>query len=322
MTEDKSKPIEGEIVGEPTVKTHSGLNIGRLFFGLLLVLVGAFALASNFGWLSIDWSNLSQLWPIIIIVIGFSMITVRNLAWKIVSIVIGLAILATVAWVMLGKDIPGFNQNIISEQIVVSKASSSIEQSNIDINTGASSINISSASQDSVAKVDLKSNLFTITKASTVSGSTQNVTLTSKARDGHNWFMGGAKNSWDVFLNKDIPMNLSLDIGASSLTADLSGLHLKTLDVKTGASSISIRFGSQEKKVGVSIQAGASSISLHVPSESGVRLILKSGLTGKSISGLEKINDDTYETTNYGLSENKITIDGKLGVSSFAIDRY
>lgn len=84
-----------------TPRHHGDWNIGKLFWGLMFVMIGGMALASNFGLLNPHWNNVLRLWPIAIVAIGISILSVRNIAWKIVSAIFALVVLAAVAWALL-----------------------------------------------------------------------------------------------------------------------------------------------------------------------------------------------------------------------------
>lgn len=44
--------------------------------GVILVLLGVFFLASNFGW--INWGSLWKFWPLILVAVGVSMLMPKN----------------------------------------------------------------------------------------------------------------------------------------------------------------------------------------------------------------------------------------------------
>jgi len=73
----------------------------RLFWGLLIIIIGAGLLARSMGFSpNLDWSGiLRHLWPVILIFVGLSIMSRGGIASQIVSGIIMLAILALlVVW--------------------------------------------------------------------------------------------------------------------------------------------------------------------------------------------------------------------------------
>ena len=82
---------------------QANFNIGRIFWGLLLVLVGGLILANNFGLVNVSWVNLWQLWPLLIIVAGLSVLSFNSWVWNIVSILLIILIFGAITWAAIGS---------------------------------------------------------------------------------------------------------------------------------------------------------------------------------------------------------------------------
>jgi len=68
-------------------------NLGRFFIGLLIILIGLVVLARNTGYINFDISlNWDLIWPILIIIAGFSMLNLRGWPGMIIGIIFSLAI--------------------------------------------------------------------------------------------------------------------------------------------------------------------------------------------------------------------------------------
>ena len=96
----------------------------------------------------------------------------------------------------------------------------------------------------------------------------------------------------------------------------------RTSLIKTGASEINLRLGSVQKQQEITINAGASDITFHVPKEAGVQIKSDSALTETNFEGVDKISDSLYESPNFSEAKSKIIINAGLGVSRFAIEQY
>lgn len=300
-------------------KKQPNFNVGRVLAGLFFVLVGTLALADSIGWLSVNWQNLWYFWPVIIIAVGLSILSIGGWIWKLTTMILGLIALAIMGWFMT-IDAPILK--VVSSETVIQKSDSLVDRLDVNIKTGASSINVSSSLDDSAAKILLKSNFLELSNKTETTNGVQEINLTTEVKNQNSWLFGDVKNSWDVYLNRDLPVNLSFDVGASNLDLNLRDIKLDNLDINSGVSNLEVWIGSLEKEIAVNIDAGVSSIVIKVPKTSGVSLITEGGLNSQSLSGLDKIDDSNYRSSNYNKSDNKINIVTKIGVSSFSLERY
>lgn len=86
----------------------------------------------------------------------------------------------------------------------------------------------------------------------------------------------GANNKydWNIGLSRDVPIFLSVNMGAGETTLDLAGLDLRDLqvDVGTGETTIDLSGNPTHDLVG-DINTGAGALTLKVPENVGVRIV-------------------------------------------------
>jgi len=123
-------------------------------------------------------------------------------------------------------------------------------------------------------------------------------------------------------LNTEPVWDIDLEVGAAKLDFDLSKFKVKKLDLDGGAASFEIKLGDRYEKSYVNIDAGASEIIIKVPAVSGCDLNLSTVLSGRTISGFEKVDHGHYRTDNFDSAQNKIYITVDAAVSSYTITRY
>jgi hypothetical protein len=133
---------------------------------------------------------------------------------------------------------------------------------------------------------------------------------------------GKNKHYVDLNLNTYPVWDFDLDVGAAALEFDLSRFKVENINLDGGAAAIEIRLGDLHRETTVNIDAGASSIDIMIPESSGCDLRLSTVLSGKSISGFEKVDHGHYKTENFAEAENKIYIKMDAAVSSTSITRY
>ena len=102
-------PLPPLPVNQPEIHNHYyarpayRFDFGKLSFGLFLIVVGLLYLAKNFGWLdiSLDFNPL-DLWPLLIIFIGLSLITNRTLVSIFAGAILTLTVLTITLLLILG----------------------------------------------------------------------------------------------------------------------------------------------------------------------------------------------------------------------------
>jgi hypothetical protein len=102
----------------------------------------------------------------------------------------------------------------------------------------------------------------------------------------------------------------------------LTPYKVSSLRFEGGAASFEAKIGSLEPLTNVTVETGVANIEIEVPTESGCRIVVDSGLSSKDFIGFIKQSDGTYETSNYSTATNKINISLKGGLSSFEVRKY
>jgi hypothetical protein len=128
------------------------------------------------------------------------------------------------------------------------------------------------------------------------------------------------RNEWDLRLNNDVPMNLSLDMGAGTSDLQLAGLSLTGLDIRLGAGESTVDLGGDwVRDLDVTIDAGAGDISVRLPREVGVRVQVEAGLGTIEAPGLTR-DGDFYTNAAYDVSDVTVQIDMKAGIGRINLE--
>ncbi len=127
------------------------------------------------------------------------------------------------------------------------------------------------------------------------------------------------RNEWGLHLDNEVPMDLSVDVGAGTSNLKLSGLSLSGLDITLGAAQGTIDLsGDWAHNLDVSIDAGASNISVLLPKDVGVRVVVDRGPTVIDTQGLTQ-DGDVYTNAAYGKSDVTMQIDLQAGVGTISL---
>jgi hypothetical protein len=142
-----------------------------------------------------------------------------------------------------------------------------------------------------------------------------------------NFRMRSGKQKWNLDEMEgnetNLRMNLSpvwdirVEMGAGEAIFDLRPYKVSSLRFEGGAASFEAKIGSLEP-----LETGVANVEIEVPTESGCRIVVDSGLSSKDFIGFIKQSDGTYETSNYNTAANKININLKGGLSSFEVRKY
>jgi len=131
------------------------------------------------------------------------------------------------------------------------------------------------------------------------------------------------RNEWNLRLNNDVPMDLSLEMGAGTSDLQLAGLSLIGLDIMLGAGKSTVDLsGGWTRDLDLTINAGAANITVRLPKDIGVRVEV-AAMGRIEASGLKQ---DGYVYTNeaYGTSEVTlhITIEAGIGQINLQAEKW
>lgn len=308
----------------------------HLFWAVILIVVGIIFMLNNFGVLCFSWYNFWQLWPLILILWGISILPVKDLFKFIMLItVMGLGVIliskgpkdhscflpflhnGDVKWEWDDDDTS--DDNVSFSQNLALPFDSLTRKGILELDAAAGSFIFNGETKDllSFRKTGDIGN-YELTADTSDKVKTITLHLDNEGRNNHRY----RKNHVNIQLNSQPPWNLHFNIGAASMDLDLSDYKIDTAHFKAGASSITVKLGDRNPMTYMTFNAGASSIHIKVPKEAGCRINSESFLISRSFEGFEKKDGRMYETENFARSNSKIIIVVKTAISSIDVDRY
>lgn len=312
------------------------MSYRKVFWGVILVLIGVFFILKNVGVIYFDWVTIWRMWPLILILWGISLIPVKDYLKLIFSVVaIGLAVLLVNRYDKNGYYSFGWDshrhrlerswddsdwKNSGDSQELFQNYDSSIQRAELNLEAAAGDFRLSDSVPDNKLITFHKKGNIGNYSMTTEGDSTERV-INLKIEDSHVKFNNRGMRV-DLGLNPKPVWDLDFDIGAASIDFDLSNYKIGKLSLDGGASSIDIKLGDLSDLTEVKINAGASSIDLEIPEDAGAELRTETVLSSRNFDGFKKISRGLFRTDNYDSALHKITIDIDAGVSSVDIDRY
>lgn len=325
MTDKKVKQDKQEVVEEVRVEPGTGSEPaannwgGKLVWGTLFIAIGLLLLLANLDIITIRLANLWQLWPALIIIAGLSILSLRGWLGRIVY-VLAAVMIAVLAWVAVTGGV-GDERVQATGEFSINSRSKEIESLALEVKSGAGSIDIDGTSNQDLVTGSFNSDVAKLSQTVEVDGNKQSVKLALNRLPG--WAKSSAKNPLSLKINKQMPLEMIIDAGASNIDADFSEMSLRSLTIDSGASSIDAKLGSKLKESRVLIDTGVSSVKLSVPKDAGVRLKVDSGLSLKDLpDNFTESEKKVYLSDNYNKATNKIDIEIDMGVSSFELRTY
>ncbi len=302
------------------------MKFRNIFWGMILILVGILFTLENLNVIDFDWYNLWRLWPVILVLWGVSIIPVKNL----IKVVLVLIVFAASTYYMMQETVYWhdneysitFNNNDTTPEERTQEFTIPYEDSAIvaklDMEIAASKFVLVDESFD---LIDFEKHGSSIYYKYTVKQVDSIVDVNIYIEDevslsGHN------NNRIDMSLNPHPIWDLDFEIGAADANLDLSGLKVSNISIEGGAAAIKVKLGDNNPETKMSIETGASAIKVLVPKESYCELDINAVLSGKTITGFQKVERGQYKTDNYDVATSKIYITVETAVSSYSIIRY
>lgn len=132
------------------------------------------------------------------------------------------------------------------------------------------------------------------------------------------------KNSWTMQLNNDVPIDLTVETGASKANLDLQGLQLENLEVEAGVGDVMVNLGGDwHKSFTTNIETGVGKTTVILPSAVGVKLTLEKGIGSSTIEGFTAQGDGVYVNEAYENADVVLDVKAEMGIGeiTFTVDQ-
>lgn len=134
-----------------------------------------------------------------------------------------------------------------------------------------------------------------------------------------NLAFGEQRYEWDIRLTDDVPLNLSVSVGAGTSEMDLGSLSLTGFELQTGAGGATIDLsGYDSQGFRAVVRGGAGRIAIILPTQPGVSLTTRLGVGQLDISGLTR-QGDIYVNEAYGSATEVIDVVVEAGVGKIDV---
>jgi len=308
----------------------------HVFWAFILIAIGVLFMLNNFGVLEFGFRTLWNLWPLILILWGISILPIKD-GIKMIALVVVLA-LTVIFFNRISERSPWFHiHNFRSfsdkdwDDGDDSSSSNTYQPQNLSV--PFDSINMKGelkleAAAGNFNLAGVTSDFLSFNKT----GDIGNYSITTTNENGRKLINlsleksgvrhSANQNKVEIRLNEKPSWNLDFDIGAAEILMDLRDYKIDTTNINAGASSIELKIGDKNPLTVMTFNAGASSIKVDIPKESGCQIKSESFLISKEFEGFSKKGDGIYQTANFATGKNKIYLTIKTAISKIDINRY
>lgn len=310
-----------------------------VFWGVVLFTIGVLFFLRNIDVIWFSWRAFLSMWPVILVILGISLLPVKE------YIRIILAFVVVVLTLIFVTNHPRFQENDRwpwefhsyrdwndrndkynededtdewNDQQLYESYDSTINNAVLDLDAVAGEFTIEETS-DYLIKFDRQGNVGKYYLEADNAGSAAVLKLTMGNRTIRK---KNISNKATISLNPNPVWDMKIDAGAAKIDFDLTQFKVDRIDIDGGASSVKIRLGDKHDNTDLSIETGVSSVTIEIPESVGCEVNASSFLTSKDLEGFNKTSDGIYQTDGFTSSPKKITVKLDAAISSLVVKRY
>ncbi|MFO7526000.1 MAG: hypothetical protein R6W68_11140 [Ignavibacteriaceae bacterium] len=305
------------------------MKASHIFWGTLFVVLGGLGLIANFLDINFEWSTAWKFWPLVLVLIGLSIIVKNKTGKLLISGLAGLVLaLSIFASISSGLNFfkGGFNFNFDDGPITSETSrytepfNDSIKSATFNFNAGAGNFRLLTTT-DELLDISTESYGVDYTLIRNDYDDISNLTFKMESKK----FRFGKKGSFnkvEIALNPEPVWDINFDVGAASMKVDLSSFKVSEIDINMGAAALNLKIGEPVDETRLDIDAGASDIDIFIPEAVGCEIISDVALSATNYEGFTKLESSKYRTPNFDESVKKIFIKIESGVSSIDVRKY
>jgi hypothetical protein len=256
-----------------------------VFWAVVLIVVGAVFLLRNAGILTVGWE---VIWPVLLIALG--------------------------AWLLLGNFVRR-GAATTSNSIPLDgarEAHIAVQHGAGELRIGPSSDRLTLVSHEVDGELDQRIRR---------EGDRLDVRL-RQDRDWTFWMWPGnwgSTNRWSMAINRDVPLTMAVQTGASDAKIDLRELKVIDLKVEIGASALDLTLPAAGS-VSARIKAGAADVKVRVPEGVAARIRGVVGIGSLSVDEARfPRRGDGHQSAGYDAAAHRIDLDVEGGAASIRV---
>jgi hypothetical protein len=282
-----------------------------------LITVGAVLLLHNLELLPWGvWGTLLRLWPVLLISVGLDILLAHRSAFgALVSLLLTLSVVAGILWLGVSGRLPG--QFPVAEEI--SEPLGGATMAEVVISPGVGSLHLDvlpEASSRLIVGTVRSGQAWDLTIDSAMNGETARFSLEGGGDVAvGNWF---GEQTWDLQLNGEVPIDLTIDVGAGELDLDLMDLTAERLRVDLGVGEATVELPA-EGRYTARIEGAIGQTTVIVPEGLEARIEVDAGLSGRSVPAGYVCEDDVCTSPGYANADHRVDLTVSQAIGNLVI---
>ncbi len=306
-------PVLFILMGLDGILRREGVAGSSLVMGL-----GVVFLLGSLGYLELSVVGvLLYVWPLFLVAAGFDLLIGRR-SW-LLSFLGAILILVILAGALYGMQVSAQQRFTASESLNLPLEGA--QQARISVDLGAGSLRLR-AMPEPVALVMGSYPASRPVKAARNYQLEDGTAIVALEGVGDSYFFPSAVQAydWDLQLARDIPIDLTVDLGAGEAALDLERLNLGGLNVDLGLGLMRLVLP-EESSFSGEVKGAVGQITILVPEGAGARIETDNGLTVVLAGdGIEK-QGDVYFSLGYAGADYKISLKVSQAVGIIVIQQ-
>jgi hypothetical protein len=299
-----------------------------LVFPIILITIGALFLLHNWRPAFDPWPILGTYWPLILIFIGLGKVWDSVQRSRNPNAPPGISIGATIgvlAFVVVlvfllwhGRSFSrrhGFYSG--SKHTAQTVDLQGAKSAHAKLEMGAGELTINGGSSHALEADFNFTDRFDEPRVDySVAGGVGQMTISQESRSVH---FGNSRNDWNLRFNKEIPLELRVDMGAGQGNLHFRDVPLTRLDLNMGAGQVDVDLtGDRKTDLTADIEGGVGQANIRLPKNVGVIAHASGGIGSVEVHGL-KHDGESYTNDAYGKSPATIHLKVEGGIGQIVL---
>ena len=276
-------------------------------WGIFLLFLGIVFLLQTFNVLPWGlWGTLWRFWPVLLIVVGLSILLRRYNRWLVSVLILALF------FACLGIAICQYESSLPAGETIKSFSAplDNLERAQIQINFTAGSLTMGSLPATSPNFVEADSGMKNGDMRTSFHRQDSEATLHLRTEQTNRRFWDEDENSWEIRLTRNIPLTIDVKSAVGNLDLDLSELKVTELQMEIDAGNYIVNMPSSVGTTRAYIEANIANIEVTIPEGVAAKLKVDTDLTAFEVdeSRFPK-KGDYYISPDFESAENRVELE-------------
>ncbi len=300
----------------------------KIASGIWLVFFGIIILLHNFRIIDFNFYSLFNLWPLLLISVGITLLLQNRPNGKYIIIASNLLLCGFIFYKGITSDKSFFpsiqitkdhQEDFAPNNRVSHELNEEVETAKMELNAGAAKFVIDSDVDPNLLIDATTASKNSSLKLTSLDDQSNQVELTTQVKTSKS----NENNTFAVHLNEKPVWDLDYNLGAANIQADFKKLKLGSLTINSGATNLSIYLPPPSQQTSqIELNTAASSIKLYLPKGAACKVETETIFSNNKFEDVSVQEDKVRKTSDYDQATHKYHIIVEGAANSLSILRY